>query len=495
LNWERYKSDFSTAAAPLLDFIRRDVRGRLIRRFPRSRIGMLQRLYAGLYANQQLQALGREGRPALYILATNLNDGSPCCFTAAGFAPSLDRIRNPIPSSDTPVALAVASSSALPVVFAPVEITDAKLRTAANELQGRTLFLTDGGVYDNLGVSALTRVLASEPGTQRIACDASLAFDWSDLQRLWPPQRAIQTAWRAYDIGSERVRENELRAVQHQPGWAQLLIGQTTAPGIDENVQRQLCFVRTDLDVFSAAEISALVQHGYFVARQQLSQVASLASWVTSTPADAWDPIPRTGGRAVALDSTVLYRSRYRRLRLFSIRDPLTTINLALLLVALALGGFWWATRRVVPSSIAITSSAIYSPPRKSWVSQHHWLSLKARALGLEAGQTGAGETAHLVESETTVLPRSKSFSVRASVPSPYQLSGEGYLVRGDRSSPTVVSHGSGATENASATFEVWECDDGDSILLLTVIRGPNGVPVPTEPDQLKRLIALEILK
>jgi predicted acylesterase/phospholipase RssA len=36
LNWEGYERDFSKAAVPLLDFIRGDVRGRLIRRVPRS---------------------------------------------------------------------------------------------------------------------------------------------------------------------------------------------------------------------------------------------------------------------------------------------------------------------------------------------------------------------------------------------------------------------------------------------------------------------------
>jgi predicted acylesterase/phospholipase RssA len=495
LNWELYRSDFSTAAAPLLDFIRRDVRGRLVRRFPRSRTRMIQRLYAELYGYQKLQALRGKDRPDLYVLATNLNDGSPCCFTGDGFAPSLDRLRDPIVSSDTPVALAVASSSALPVVFAPVEIDDAKLRTAASELAGRTLFLTDGGVYDNLGVKALTSVLANEPGTQRIFSDASLAFDWNDLKQLWPPQRAIQTAWRAYDIGANRVRENELSTVERQPEWAPIKISETTTSGIDSNVQRQLRFVRTDLDVFSAAEINALVQHGYSVARQQLSDVPSLAWWVTRTPVEPWDPIPRTSGRTVALDSTILYRSRYRRLRLFSIRDPLTPINVALLLVVLTLGSVWWTTRRVVPSSVAIASSGVYGPMRKSWVSEHHWLPLKARALALEAGQTAPDETAHLVQSETTVLPRSKSFSVRVSVPPPYRVSGEAYLVRHDRPGTTVVPLGLGPTDNASATFDVWEAEDGDSLLLLAVIRGPTSVPVPTESEQLKRLIRLEIIK
>ena len=80
LNWEDYLRDFGAAAKPLIQFTRSDVRGRLLRRFPRSRIAMIERLYAReLYKERSLKHLRGNNRPELHILATNLTSGSPCC--------------------------------------------------------------------------------------------------------------------------------------------------------------------------------------------------------------------------------------------------------------------------------------------------------------------------------------------------------------------------------------------------------------------------------
>jgi hypothetical protein len=67
-------------------------------------------------------------------------------------------------------------------------------------------------------------------------------------------------------------------------------------------IQQQLVNVRTDLDHFSDLEISALVQHGYCVARNACRSRPELFG--EELPKDCpWDPIPKTDGAAATAPS------------------------------------------------------------------------------------------------------------------------------------------------------------------------------------------------
>jgi predicted acylesterase/phospholipase RssA len=182
LNWERYtgsKEDFDAAAREVLDFVKTDVRGRVLRRWllgcstvvPRfaipkdgrwSLVNLLQRQYAGLFrsaATNREATIGdlrRDGRPAVRFNCTSLSAGDPCYFDQAGFGwYSKDGvIEKPIEALGLRVAYVVAASSAFPPLFPPVEISHLTLSCDRYEF-GDDQCLTDGGVYDNLGIGGL----------------------------------------------------------------------------------------------------------------------------------------------------------------------------------------------------------------------------------------------------------------------------------------------------------------------------------------------------
>ena len=104
LNWDRFNGsvkEFDQAASQLLDFIRLDVRNRIVRRFPLglflrwprrllglsnrqlTRTGLLESQYETLlYGDKSLFELPE--RPELHILATNISEGCLCSFNRDG---------------------------------------------------------------------------------------------------------------------------------------------------------------------------------------------------------------------------------------------------------------------------------------------------------------------------------------------------------------------------------------------------------------------------
>ena len=76
--------------------------------------------------------------------------------------------------------IAVAASSAFPVLFEPVPIDHTRLR-CKEELFDKTEYLTDGGVFENLGLWMLRhlhKIGELSPGCISLVSDAQLPFDW-----------------------------------------------------------------------------------------------------------------------------------------------------------------------------------------------------------------------------------------------------------------------------------------------------------------------------
>jgi predicted acylesterase/phospholipase RssA len=150
LNWDRYNgsaSEFDAAASKLLDFIRLDVRNRIVRRYglgfalrgPRrllgwsnrrlTRTGLLEYHYEKyLFGDTSLFQLPET--PRLHLLATNLSEGRLCSFQRDGLwmigrdggdAFRIDRYRIGLAT----VPMAVAASSAFPGFFPPMELSGA----------------------------------------------------------------------------------------------------------------------------------------------------------------------------------------------------------------------------------------------------------------------------------------------------------------------------------------------------------------------------------
>jgi predicted acylesterase/phospholipase RssA len=178
LNWERYNAsdkDFAAAASEILTFVSVDVRNRIVRRIPfqvplRWFSGLVRRrIERGLTANGLMESelnrylySGRcvhelPVRPQVHILATSISEGGMCGFHREGLhlqrrsSGQPDRLEF-VPAQLTPIALAVAASAAFPGFFSPVQVRAADI--GAQEGQFPTQMLTDGGVYDNLGVRA-----------------------------------------------------------------------------------------------------------------------------------------------------------------------------------------------------------------------------------------------------------------------------------------------------------------------------------------------------
>ena len=192
--------------------------------------------------------------------------------------------------NDWLVGLAVAASSCFPPVFKPLhlnldpaKLTGGKDNAPGREQRVRELTLSDGGVYDNLGLEPIWKshetVLASDGGAL-FAIGGDTGFSWEVGRFVGIPENqalAVRKRWLISNFNAGQMKGTY---------WG---IGTTVseykqhADGYSEEVVRQfITGIRTDLDSFSEAEQSVLENHGYLLAD------AAIRSWVpqlvTGTP-------------------------------------------------------------------------------------------------------------------------------------------------------------------------------------------------------------------
>ena len=179
------------------------------------------------------------------------------------------------PPADWMLARAVAASSCFPPVFNPMPIKakyEAYKRGKATQEERRDaakgLRLTDGGVYDNLGLEPVWKdhetVLVSDGGAtfdpepdrglfKRLKRYADIVGNQvSALRKRWLISNFMSTELSGTYWGIGSLVEN-----YELPGHAGY------SPALVEDVISE---VRTDLDAFSEAEIKVLVNHGYLLA-------------------------------------------------------------------------------------------------------------------------------------------------------------------------------------------------------------------------------------
>jgi predicted acylesterase/phospholipase RssA len=319
LNWDRYNGspeEFDQAAAQLLEFVRMDVRNRILRRFllgllvrgPRRllglsnrhlmRTGLLEHQYQKhLYGDKSLFELPES--PELHLLATNLSEGCLCSFNRDGLwmmqqkagRPQIERIRVGLMT----VSRAVVASSCFPGFFPPLELTGREVGARGGEF-GQQAY-TDGGVFDNLGVRMfrwLTPMLTGDRELDGVlVSDVGKAFD---VQVNRKAGGLIRTALRATDILMDRVWQLENESFQDTFGFVFARITDVAGPHEDPTalhpeVQRQTANIRTDLDAFSPLEISCLIRHGYCIGRKGCRSRGDLfGSELPTNP--PWDPVP-----------------------------------------------------------------------------------------------------------------------------------------------------------------------------------------------------------
>lgn len=106
-----------------------------------------------LFGKQSLDVL-KDG-PRIYLNSTNMSTGNMFFFAAGGGLDSEmgEHELGIEPAGGFRISRAVAASSAFPPVFPPLKIKDKDYPAS----KGDYVTLTDGGVYDNLGVNPLFR--------------------------------------------------------------------------------------------------------------------------------------------------------------------------------------------------------------------------------------------------------------------------------------------------------------------------------------------------
>jgi NTE family protein len=198
--------------------------------------------------------------PRIYVNSTNLATGNMFFFVAGGGGKSEmgEHELGIIEAPDFSLARAVAASSAFPPVFPPLCLQSDVYPPSANI---EYVSLTDGGVYDNMGVNPalaelnkLDYVIVSDGGKP-------FAFDTQ------PTQSGLMVLKAALDIMMEQIRGLEFDRIEHRH-----LAGKGPRPlwfSIDsvkgESQAGDAVFassISTNLSALNAAERSVLTRHG-----------------------------------------------------------------------------------------------------------------------------------------------------------------------------------------------------------------------------------------
>lgn len=304
--WERLSADPTVdnyealVGQPLRAFCRRNIDARaaiegLLSPFT-SAGAEVEQEYARHVVDKRLDQL--PDSPVFVINATNLQTGRSFRFTKDYMGDYriglIDRPR-------LPIARAVAASSAFPPILSPVVIGDpGEFRFVegadlhGNPAYSRKLYLTDGGVYDNMGLETVwnrcSTVLVSDAGAP-FAVNESVKTD------------LVQQTMRALDVATDQSRALRKRALIDDFKRGER---EGTYWGIDTDIRdykldgalrcspervRRLAAIRTRLNAFDDREQGELINWGYALAdaairkyAPQLAPGASEPKW----PEPAW---------------------------------------------------------------------------------------------------------------------------------------------------------------------------------------------------------------
>lgn len=256
---------------------------------------IIERAYReDLFGEATLQDLPPE-KPRFVINATNFATGVGFRFSrpyAGDYRIGL--IKNPT----FLIATAVAASSGFPPVLSPVILKpnpSSFMKTEGADLYDdvsyrQELVLTDGGVYDNLGLETVWNRYQTV-----LVSDAGAPFEFKELPGTgWLPQ-----ALRAMDVATNQSRALRKRALisDYQRGERQGAYWGIMTPIAEyelpdtlpcpAEVTRELAGMRTRLNCFTEAEQCRLINWGYAICD------AALRRWVgvANQPAAAW-PYP-----------------------------------------------------------------------------------------------------------------------------------------------------------------------------------------------------------
>lgn len=189
------------------------------------------------------------------------------------------------------LARAVAASSCFPPIFAPMKTwLQAKDYNECGQYAGAdgvrlldSIRLTDGGVYDNLGLQPVMRernVLVSDGGGRMQF--RRIQLPWNRLLRyahlLQNGIGKLRRSWLMMDY--QRHAMDPSRKVGTY--WSVADSSDSGPPDYGHAVAARIAAIRTDLNRFTAAEFEILVNHGYFRAARKMLE--KTPGWVAGSP-------------------------------------------------------------------------------------------------------------------------------------------------------------------------------------------------------------------
>jgi len=356
LNWHRYKKDdkeFEAASKEILDCVKTDLCNRVLRRWCAGWVTavrllgfcrpnkILQNEYDRLlYQDISFRDLqGLRDVPDIHILSTSLTTGALCKFTRSKCEIAGGRsvlIESP------PLSLAVAASSAFPLFFPAVRVDDEILGSLVNQFD-KPHSLTDGGVFDNLGIEDLMQTVSQWSARGLIiVSDAGALFD--EKKNRYSSVLSVSRNIRANDIMMYRL--GQFKTALHEnkdPRLCRIAIEGELVPDDDNGappleVQRAVMRIRTHLNACSKFEIDALLRHG------QAKSFNALQAWglcLDKNP--VWRPvgdqIKRLKGRPVNKLDKLVQRFKWLRLGVRGIFDSATAA--IILGILFWIGVFW----------------------------------------------------------------------------------------------------------------------------------------------------------
>jgi NTE family protein len=222
------------------------------------------------------------------------------------------------PAHQVPVARAVAASSCFPPVFHPMpisalghlELSDGRVPDGpARDASLARMSLTDGGVFDNLGVTPVW-----DTYEHLIVSNGGAVFE---PQRQYDPLGLLLRYIAVTGNGGEWmrtkiIRENDRAGRFDGALWdiADEILDPDIVDYRPSVVEKFISNVRTDLDVFSDVEQGALENRGYAVAENALVRQLARPNALSMRGAPFVLPCPEVDGTTVEREMTASHERR-----------------------------------------------------------------------------------------------------------------------------------------------------------------------------------------
>lgn len=235
-----------------------------------SRLDKLAKSYdKHLFKKAKLDDL--KAGPRIYINATNLSTGNMFFFVAGGNGESElgEWELGQKPAGKIRISTAVAASSAFPPVFPPLRLDQDKYDTGEVEY----VTLTDGGVYDNLGVNPMLR--ERNDLDYAFISDAGKPFDIDET----PTDKGTVVLKESIGILMEQVRGLQFKRLElahkahnhPKPLWFSIDSALGEAQSGDANFASA---IKTNLKKLKKAELDLLTRHGGALIEHRIREYA-----------------------------------------------------------------------------------------------------------------------------------------------------------------------------------------------------------------------------